>query len=35
MTYDGEDNGCFPMRDDVLTPMVDRLVKGRALDAGL
>jgi hypothetical protein len=19
MTYDGEDNGCFPMRDDVLT----------------
>jgi ubiquinone/menaquinone biosynthesis C-methylase UbiE len=33
MTYDGEDNGCFPMRDDVLTPMIDRLGKGRALDA--
>jgi SAM-dependent methyltransferase len=33
LTYDGEDNGCFPLRDDVLTPMVDRLMKGRALDA--
>ncbi|MDQ3095732.1 MAG: methyltransferase domain-containing protein [Actinomycetota bacterium] len=33
MTYDGEDNGCFPMRDDVLTPMLDRLTPGRALDA--
>lgn len=32
-TYDGEDNGCFPMRDDVLTPMLDRLTPGRALDA--
>jgi SAM-dependent methyltransferase len=32
-TYDGEDNGCFPMRDDVLTPMLDRLSPGRALDA--
>ena len=33
VTYDGEDNGCFPMRDDVLTPMLDRLQPGRALDA--
>jgi SAM-dependent methyltransferase len=33
VTYDGEDNGCFPMRDDVLTPMLDRLTPGRALDA--
>ncbi len=33
MTYDGEDNGCFPMRDDVLTPVLDRLTPGRALDA--
>ncbi|MGP9536642.1 class I SAM-dependent methyltransferase [Brachybacterium sp. AOP43-C2-M15] len=32
-TYDGEDNGCFPMRDDVLAPMLDRLPVGRALDA--
>lgn len=32
-TYDGEDNGCFPMRDVVLTPMLDRLRPGRALDA--
>lgn len=32
-TYDGEDNGCFPMRDDVLTPMLDGLTPGRALDA--
>jgi SAM-dependent methyltransferase len=32
-TYDGEDNGCFPMRDDVLGPMLDRLSLGRALDA--
>lgn len=32
-TYDGEDNGCFPMRDDLLTPMIDRLARGRALDA--
>jgi len=31
--YDGEDNGCFPMRDDVLTPMLDRLNTGRVLDA--
>ncbi len=31
--YDGEDNGCFPMRDDVLTPMLDRLPRGRTLDA--
>jgi len=33
MTYDGEDNGCFPMRDDVLAPMLDRLAPGRVLDA--
>jgi len=33
VTYDLEDNGCFPMRDDVLTPMLDRLAPGRALDA--
>jgi len=33
VSYDGEDNGCFPMRDDVLTPMLDRLTSGRALDA--
>ncbi len=33
MTYDGEDNGCFPMRDDVLLPMLDELTPGRALDA--
>lgn len=33
MTYDGEDNGCFPMRDEVLTPMIDRLAVGRVLDA--
>jgi SAM-dependent methyltransferase len=33
VTYDGEHNGCFPMRDDVLTPMLDRLTPGRALDA--
>jgi len=32
-TYDGEDNGRFPMRDDVLTPMLDDLTPGRALDA--
>ena len=31
--YDGEDNGCFPMRDDVLLPMLDRLAPGRVLDA--
>lgn len=33
VSYDGEDNGCFPMRDDVLTPMLDRLTPGRVLDA--
>jgi SAM-dependent methyltransferase len=33
VTYDGEDNGCFPMRDDVLLPLLDRLAPGRALDA--
>lgn len=32
-TYDGEDNGCFPMRDDLLAPMLDRLSRGRVLDA--
>jgi SAM-dependent methyltransferase/broad-specificity NMP kinase len=31
--YDGEDNGCFPMRDDLLSPMLDRLNTGRVLDA--
>ena len=35
VTYDGEDNGCFPLRDDVLTPMLDRLTPGRALDAAV
>lgn len=33
VTYDGEDNGCFPMRDDVLTPMLNGLTPGRVLDA--
>jgi SAM-dependent methyltransferase len=33
VTYDSEDNGCFPMRDDVLLPMLDRLALGRVLDA--
>jgi SAM-dependent methyltransferase len=33
MTYDGEDNGCFPMRDEALTPMLDGLIPGRAVDA--
>lgn len=32
-SYDGEDNGCFPMRDDVLLPMLDTLTLGRVLDA--
>lgn len=32
-SYDGEDNGCLPMRDDVLAPMVDALTPGRVLDA--
>jgi SAM-dependent methyltransferase len=32
-SYDVEDNGCFPMRDDVLIPMLDRLSPGRSLDA--
>ncbi len=32
-SYDGEDNGCFPMRDDVLLPMLRRLRPGRTLDA--
>lgn len=32
-TYDGEANGCFPMRDDVLIPMLERLRPGRVLDA--
>lgn len=32
-SYDGEDNGCFPMRDDVLRPMLDSLAPGRVLDA--
>jgi ubiquinone/menaquinone biosynthesis C-methylase UbiE len=32
-TYDSEDNGCVPMRDDVLAPMLDRLSPGRVLDA--
>ena len=33
VTYDGEDNGCFPLRDDVLEPMLEGLRPGRALDA--
>jgi SAM-dependent methyltransferase len=33
VTYDGEDNGCFRMRDDLLAPMLDRLSPGRTLDA--
>ncbi|MGH3471128.1 MAG: class I SAM-dependent methyltransferase [Nocardioidaceae bacterium] len=32
-TYDEEGNSCFPMRDDVLGPMLDRLIPGRVLDA--
>lgn len=32
-TYDVEDNGCFPLRDDLLAPMLDRLAPGRVLDA--
>lgn len=28
--YDGEDNGCFPLRDDVLGPMLDVLAPGHA-----
>ncbi|WP_193106713.1 class I SAM-dependent methyltransferase [Brachybacterium sp. FME24] len=32
-TYDGEDNGCFPMRDNVLAPMLEVLTPGRVLDA--
>lgn len=32
VSYDGENNGCFPMRDDVLTPMLDRLTPRRVLD---
>jgi SAM-dependent methyltransferase len=32
-TYDGEDNGCFPMRDTLLMPMLDRLAPGSVLDA--
>ncbi|HEX7349855.1 class I SAM-dependent methyltransferase [Brachybacterium sp.] len=31
--YDGEDNGCFPLRDDVLGPMLDVLAPGHVLDA--
>lgn len=33
VTYAGEDNGCFPLRDDLLAPMLDRLDPGRTLDA--
>jgi SAM-dependent methyltransferase len=33
VTYDGEGNVCFPLRDDVLTPVLDRRTPGRALDA--
>lgn len=32
-TYDGEDNGCFPMRDDLLAPLLDALSPGPVLDA--
>ncbi|WP_434174892.1 class I SAM-dependent methyltransferase [Brachybacterium conglomeratum] len=32
-TYDGEENGCFPMRDDLLAPLLDDLAPGPVLDA--
>lgn len=32
-SYDGEDNGCFPMRDEILAPMLDSLAPGVVLDA--
>lgn len=32
-TYDVEGNSCFPMRDDLLAPLLDRLPTGRVLDA--
>ncbi|MGP9843681.1 class I SAM-dependent methyltransferase [Brachybacterium sp. 107] len=32
-TYGCEDNGSFPMRDDVLAPMLDALTPGRVVDA--
>lgn len=32
-SYDEEDNGCFPLRDGMLAPMVGRLSRGRVLDA--
>ncbi len=32
-TYDGEDNGCFPLRDEALTPLLESLTPRRALDA--
>ncbi|GGM37926.1 class I SAM-dependent methyltransferase [Promicromonospora citrea] len=32
-TYDVEGNSCFPMRDDLLAPLLDPLPTGRVLDA--
>ena len=32
-SYDGEDNGCFPLRDDLLGPLLAALPRGRVLDA--
>ncbi|MCP2267227.1 class I SAM-dependent methyltransferase [Promicromonospora thailandica] len=32
-TYDAEGNSCFPLRDELLTPLLDRLLTGRVLDA--
>ncbi len=32
-SYDGEDNGCFPLRDDLLGPLLAGLSRGRVLDA--
>ncbi len=32
-SYDGEDNGCFPLRDDLLGPLLADLPQGRVLDA--
>lgn len=31
-TYDGEDNGCFPLQDELLLPLLDRLAPGDVLD---
>jgi SAM-dependent methyltransferase len=32
-TYEAEGNSCFPLRDDMLGPILDRLAPGRVLDA--